>query len=275
MRWIRGHFSAFREVAELLTIHRDLTLEMAKREISERYSGQMFGTLWAIGHPLFLMAVYVFVFAFVFKTKIGGTYDLPLDYTAYLLSGLIPWLSFQESMNKSCTSISSNGPLVKQVIFPIEVLPAKGVIASLVNQIISLSILVVYVLITHGSLLWTYVLVPYIFILQAMAMLGVAYLLSSVGVFFRDMKDFVQLFGIAGVYVIPVFYLPQWVPHLFKPMLYLNPFSYPMWCYQDALYYGRFEHPWAWVLTTVGSLAVLTLGYRTFRKLRLVFGNVL
>lgn len=275
MRLVRGHFQAFREVTGLLTKHRQLTLEMTKREISERYSGQIFGVFWAIGHPLFLIGLYVFIFAFVFKTKIGDTYELPLDYTTYILVGLIPWMSFQEAMNKSCVSITGNASLVKQVVFPLEILPVKGVAASLLNQIISTSILVIYVLASHGRLHWTYALLPVLMILQTLAMIGVSYIFSSVSVFLRDVKDIVQIFCLAGMYLMPVFYLPQWVPRLFKPILYVNPFSYLTWCYQDALYFGRFEHPWAWAVLIVSSLGVFSLGYRVFRKLKIYFGNVL
>ncbi len=275
MRLWRGNVGAFREVAQLLTRHRDLTLEMARREISDRYAGQAFGLIWAVGHPLFLMGLYVFIFAIVFKTKVGGTLEMPLDYPTYLLSGLIPWMGFQEAMSKSCTAITGNASLVKQVVFPLEVLPAKGVLASMVPQVISLIILVIYVLLTHGGLFFSYALLPILFGLQIAAMLGAGYMLSAVGAYFRDLKDFIQLFCTAGVYLLPVFYLPGWIPWMFKPLLYINPFSYLIWCYQDILYYGRFEHPYAWVIFPVFCLGSFVMGYRFFRKLKPGFGNIL
>lgn len=275
MRLAKGHFQAFTEVISLLTRHRDLTWEMAKREISDRYAGQAFGPLWAIAHPLFMMGLYVFIFAFVFKMKIGGTVEMPLDYTTYLLSGLVAWMGCQEAMTKSCTAITSHAALVKQVVFPLEILPVKGVLAALFPQSVSLAILILYVVVTNGSLPVTYLLIPVLLIFQILGMIGVSYLLAPIGAYFRDIKDFVQLFSLAGVYLMPVFYLPTWVPELFKPLLYLNPFSYLIWCYQDALYFGRFEHPWAWVVTSVLSVTVFVLGYRAFRKLKPLLGNVL
>jgi lipopolysaccharide transport system permease protein len=275
MRLAKGHFQAFTEVISLLTRHRDLTWEMAKRELSDRYAGQAFGLLWAIAHPVFMIGLYVFIFAFVFKMKIGGTVEMPLDYTTYLLSGLVAWMSFQESMAKSCTAITANAALVKQVVFPLEILPVKGVLAALFPQVVSLVILIAYVLVTHGSLPLTYLLLPVLIVMQLMAMVGVAYILAPIGAYFRDIKDFVQLFSMAGVYLMPVFYLPTWVPELFKPVLYINPFSYLIWCYQDALYFGRFEHPWAWIVTGVLSMVVFVLGYRAFRKLKPLLGNIL
>lgn len=275
MRIFRGNLRALQEVISIFWRHRELTLEMARREVSDRYVGQAFGLMWAIGHPVFMMGLYVFIFAFVFKTKVGGTVDMPLDYTTYLLSGLVAWMGFQESMGKSCTAITANAALVKQVVFPLEILPIKGVIASLFQQSVLVILLVCYVLLSHGSLHWTYALLPVLILFQVMAMVGVAYLFSAVGTYFRDMKDFVQLFAVAGVYLLPVFYLPAWVPPLFKPLLYVNPFSYLIWCYQDALYFGRIAHPWAWVINAVASFSILILGYRMFRKLKPGFGNVI
>ena len=275
MRLVKGHIQAFVEVTSTLARHRDLTLEMARREIFDRYAGQVLGAYWAIGHPLFLMGLYVFVFAFVFKQKIGGTYDLPLDYTAYLLAGLIPWLSIQEAMIKSCSAVSSSAALVKQTVFPIEALPAKGVVSSLVTQLVGSALLIVYVMFTHGSLPWTYLLLPLLMSLQIGIMLGVAFFLSALGVFVKDTKDVVQLLATAGMYLLPIFYLPAWVPALFKPLLYANPFSHVIWCYQDILYFGRFEHPWSWLVTVLFSFFGLVLGYRAFRLMKPSFGNVL
>jgi len=95
---LRNNLQAFRELILLLTRHRQLTLEMAKREIYDRYAGQFFGVFWTLGHPLTLMLVYVFVFGYIFKVKVGGTAEMPLNYTTYLLSGLIPWMTFIESI---------------------------------------------------------------------------------------------------------------------------------------------------------------------------------
>lgn len=275
MRLARGYFDATAEIVQLLTRHRDLTFEMARRELSDRYAGQAFGLLWAVAHPAFMIGLFVFIFAVVFKQKVGGTVEMPLDYTAYMLSGLVAWMSLQESMVKSCAVITSNASLVKQVVFPIEILPVKGVLASLFPQMVSLVLLIGYVLATHGSLPVTYLFLPVLVTLQLIWMIGIAYILASIGVYFRDAKDFVQLFATAGGYLVPVFYLPNWVPDLFRPVLYLNPFSHLIWCYQDALYFGRFDHPWSWAVTIVLSTTTFALGYRVFRKLKPTLGNLL
>lgn len=271
----KGHFEAVRELIGLFTRHSELTWEMTKREINDRYAGQVFGTLWALGHPLILMGIYLFVFGFVFKAKVGGTIDMPLDYTTYMLAGIIPWMAVQESMSKGSTVIVSNASLVKQVVFPIEILPVKGVIVSLITQAFSTVVLIGYVLLKHHMLPWTYLLLPVLVILQAAGMIGISYILSAIGVFFRDIKELVAVFCTAGIYLMPIFYLPDWIPWALKPLLFLNPLSHLVWCFQDACYFGRFEHPWSWLLFSGLSLFTFYAGYRIFRKLKILFGNAL
>jgi lipopolysaccharide transport system permease protein len=58
------------------------------------------------------------------------------------------------------------------------------------------------------------------------------------------------------------------VPRPFLPILYINPFSYMTWCYQDVIYFGRFEHPWAWLVFAVISLGTFVLGARLFARLK-------
>jgi len=272
---IAANVDAARQAAVLLLGQRRLLLELARRDIADRYVGQAFGLLWAVGHPLFLMGLYVFIFAFVFRVKLTQSFDLPLDYTAYILSGLIPWLAFQESMNKGCTAITGNAAVVKQLVFASELLAIKGAIAALFTQCVTTTVLIVYVLATHGGLHASLLLVPPLMLLQFLAMTGIGLLLAAIGPFFRDIKDVVQLFGIVGMYLLPVFYLPAWVPDLFKPLVYANPFSHMIWCYQDALYFGRIEHPVSWAVFGLCALLVFALGFRAFRKLKTIFGNVL
>lgn len=255
--------------------HRQLTWEMIKRDITDRYAGQMLGSAWAIGHPLFLMAIYTVVFSYIFSIKMGGQFEFQLDYTTYLLSGLIPWMAFQESMNRGTTAILANADLVKQVVFPLEILPVKGIFSSFVTQSVATLFLISYLVFKFHYLPWTYSLLPVLFFFQFLAMAGVSFILSAVGAYFRDLKDVVQVFSIACLYAIPIFYLPDWLPNWFKPIFYLNPFSYMVWCYQDACYFGRFEHPWAWPIFFLLSFLTCYAGYRIFRNVKTMFGNIL
>ena len=263
------------EFTRLLVDRRVLIWEMAKREVTERYSGQVLGVIWAVGHPLIVIAVYLFVFKYVFRMNVGGSADMPLDYAVYLLAGLIPWVTVQEVAAKATVSIKANSGLVKQAVFPSEILPVKTVLASLFSQIVSTTALIIYVLAKYQAVPWTYALALVLFALQLCWLVGFALMLSAFGVFIRDLKDVVQVSTVIGLYLLPVFYLPSMVPEVFRPFLYVNPFSYLIWCYQDVYYFGRFEHPVAWLVVTALSVGLMVGGVRIFSRLKPAFGNVL
>jgi lipopolysaccharide transport system permease protein len=258
-----------------LITHRRLLADQLRRELLEQHAGHMLGGGWLIVHPLFLMAIYVFVFAVVFKTRMGGTREMPLDYTAYILSGLIPWLTIQQALSKSCTALTQHASLIKQVVFPIEILPARAVLSTLLPFGIMVSVLICYVLITQGSLPLSYLLLPVLVAALVPWLLGIGLLLSGVTVFVRDIREVVTMFLTAGVFMLPIMYLPAWVPGIFKPLIYANPFSYIVWCFQDVLYFGRFEHPWAWPVLILGGFIVYALGSRGFQAVRPYFGDAL
>ena len=270
-----AYVDAFLEGVSLLGRHRKLMIAMVRRELVLRHVNQVMGSFWLIGHPLFLMGLFVFLFGVVFNPKIGQSYELPRDYTVYILSGLVPWLAMVPALTASCNSVTSNAALVKQFVFHLEILPAKDVLTSSVVWVVGIAVITIYTLIEYGSLPWTYVLLPIAATIHLLAIVGLAFLFSALAVFFRDIQDFVNVFANVGVYIAPVTYLPQWVPPVFRPVLYFNPFSYLIWMYQDVLYFGRIEHPAAWAVSAVGAVLAFAFGYRVFRRLKPVFGNAL
>ena len=151
---------------------------------------------------------------------------MPLDYTTYLLSGLIPWMAFQESMSKGATVIVGNANLVKQVVFPDRGPAGQGrdrLVLHATGRDDDAGRSTCWR--RHHGLPWTYALLPGLFFFQALAMIGVAYTLAAVGAYFRDLKDFVQVFCIAGMYLMPVVYLPTMVPRMFRPLVVSQPFQ--------------------------------------------------
>ena len=118
-------------------------------------------------------------------------------------------------------------------------------------------------------------LLPLAAALQLVAMMGVSFALAAVGVFFRDVRDFVQLAAIVLIFLMPIVYLPGSVPAAFNPLLWINPFTYMVYVYQDVLYFGRVEHPLSWLAFALWTTVVFGVGFRLFRRTSPFFANVL
>jgi lipopolysaccharide transport system permease protein len=272
----KSRFSNFVELGSFLKglwLRRDLILEMSRRDIGQQYAGQILGGFWSIVHPIFLAAIYVFLFAVVFRTKINQ--DMPFNYTVYLLSGLVPWMGIQQTLTRSSVAFTSQANLVKQVVFPIEVLVANSVFVPMFSQFVGIVFVFAYVLLSYGTLPATFLLLPLAIIFQIAFLFGLGLILASLTSFIRDVKDIVVLMSVAGVYLVPAFYLPQWVPRLFKPLLYVNPLSYLIWIFQDCLYFGTLAHWWAWLAMAVLASSTLWVGFALFRRLQPHIANAL
>lgn len=259
--------------------NRELIFDYVKREIFGRYKGSPLGAVWSIVHPAVFALVYIFLFGIVFQSNIGFTEDMPLGYVSYILSGLVPWLCIQSCLNGSALVIVYNQNIVKQVIFPLEVFPVQAVGSALFIQTIYLGVTILYntvdSLLRGGPVFWSLLLLPVVLLVQITFLLGLSFLISSVTVFFRDLKEIIQIIGVIGIYLMPVVYLPSAVPSIFKIIIYLNPFSYIIWMFQDVLYFGQILHPGAWIVSTIMAIVAFYGGYTVFQKLKPYFGSVL
>jgi homopolymeric O-antigen transport system permease protein len=256
-----------------LGARRELIRELVARELRDRHAGQMLGVLWAYGHPLIMMLIYTVLFAYVFPARFGSGAAMT-DYSVNVFAGIVAWLAFQDVLSRAPTVMLAHASLVKQIVFPTEVLPIKAALAGAVPYSVGLAFVLAYAAL-HGTLTWSAALLPFVILCQLAAMIGLTFLLSALGVFLRDLRDIVGVFLTINLFAQPILYNPFAVPRALQWVFVVNPFSYLVWCWQDALYYGGLRHPIAWVALPLGSAAVLVLGWQVFERLRHQFGDAL
>ncbi len=252
--------------------HRLLTLELAKRDVFDRYSGDILGSVWAIIHPVCTIAVFLFIFGVIFAPTGGGDGK---DLAVYMISGLLVWLVGADVLARGPTIVAGQAALVKQVVFPVEVLPIKTVLSTLPTLVIGTLGLLIYAAVSSHGVGLACLLLPLAAALLYAHLFGLALLLSALGVFLKDLKDIVQLLLMIGVYLAPIFYRLEQVPASVRPLLYLNPLTFYVSCFADATYYGQVERPWVWIAAAVWSTLSLVIGAFTFRRLKPQFGTFL
>jgi lipopolysaccharide transport system permease protein len=254
--------------------HGRLLLEMARRDISDRYAGQVLGVLWAVIHPVMTVGVFIFMFAIVFRTKVDAGVEIPGDHTLYMLSGLVPWLVMADVLGRSSAIVSSQAPLVKQVVFPVEILPVKMVLASLPTFIIGFFGLSIYA-IAVGRSSPTLLLYPLAALPFYLFLVGVAFLLAALGVFLRDTREVVQMYVLIGMYIAPIFYFMEWVPERIRPLVYLNPVTVFVETFHDAAYYGAIQSWLIWLVASILGCIATWFGAMVFARLKPHFGSYL
>lgn len=254
--------------------HKRLLLEMAKRDVFDRYAGNMFGAVWALVHPIMTIVVFIFMFAVVFRLKVETGIEFPGDHTLYMISGLVPWLVAADVLSRSSTIVSNHAALVKQVVFPVEILPAKMVLASLPTFLIGMVGLTIYALISNkysfALLLYPLAALPFYIFLS-----GVAFLFAALGVFLRDLKEFTQMYILIGMYAVPIIYFMDWVPAKLRFFIYSNPITVFIETFHHAAYYGGISSWFVWLMALIISVTTYWFGAMIFARLRPYFGSYL
>lgn len=270
-----ANLAALTEASRFVRRYRLLIAEMTRREITDRYAGQVLGAAWAIGGPLLTMGVYVFAFTVLFRGRLGPA-DNGLTYTAYVLAAMVPWLALQDVLNRATVSVSGSSSLVKQIVFPTEVLPLKVVLASLPALAVGLTVAgVIAIAAGVSTFLGTLLLLPMAVVLLLLMSAGLAYILAAVGVFLRDIKDIIGVLLMIGFFIHPIIYPPDRVPEWLGRLFAISPFTHIIGCFRDALVDGAVTRPWSWLISLVTSLVLTVIGWRVFRMLRPSFGNAL
>jgi lipopolysaccharide transport system permease protein len=230
--------------------------------------------VWAIIHPVVTIAVFIFMFGVVFRTKVDTGLDIPGDHTLYMMSGLVPWLVTADVLGRSSAIVSSQASLVKQVVFPVEVLPVKMVLATLPTFLIGFAGLLMYGL-AVGRTSPALLLYPLAALPLYLFLIGVGFAFSAVGVFLRDIREVVQVYTLIGIYVSPVFYFMDWVPERLRFLIYLNPVTIFVESFHDSAYFGGIRSWLVWLLASGLGIAATCLGATVFARLKPYFGSYL
>lgn len=255
--------------------HRQLILQMTKREVIGRYKGSIMGLLWSFLNPLFMLVVYTFVFSVVFKAKWGVGSESKTQFAVVLFAGLIVQGLFSEILTRSSSLVLANANYVKKVVFPLETLVVIASGAALFHALASLGILLVAFVVFNGYLHWTIVFLPLVFIPLLMLALGFGWLLASVGVFARDIGQVVVVLTTVLLFLSPVFFPVSSLPPALQPWIMANPLTFIIEEMRAVVVWGHLPN-WTGLLIYFScSTAVAWLGYAWFQKTRKGFADVL
>ncbi len=256
--------------------NRQLILQMTKREVVGRYKGSALGLVWSFLNPVFMLAVYTFVFSVVFKARWGvGDEGSKTQFAVVLFVGMIVHGLFAEVLNRASGLILSNVNYVKKVVFPLEILPVVSMGAALFHSLISLGVLLIAFVLFNGYLHWTAVLAPLVVLPLVILTLGLAWMLASLGVFLRDVGQTIGIITTVMMFLAPVFYPITALPEEMRPWIMANPLTFIIEQAREVLIWGRVPD-WAGLgAYTAVAMAITWAGYAWFQKTRKGFADVL
>lgn len=243
---------------------------IAERELRSRYKQTYLGYAWAVITPLTLMIVFTLFFRRVANIDTAGA---PYAIFAYL--GLIPWGFFSTSMSQGGTSLINNTALLNKVYCPREVFPLGSVSVATVDTAISLSALVVLFVVNGFMPKPEALLLPIFWAVQITFTLGIVLLISSVIVYFRDLRATLPLILQLGLFATPVAYGLENVPRSLRTVyVIINPMAAVIDASRRTVLYGKMPD-WSQLgLAALSAAALLAFAYWVFKRLETGIADV-
>ena len=255
--------------------NRELITTLVKREVLGRYRGSIMGIFWSFFNPVFILIIYTFVFSVVFKARWSGGSESRTEFALILFAGLIVFNFVAECINRSPGLILGNINYVKKVIFPLEILPLVSLGAALFHVLISLVVWLIAYSIFFGRPHLTILLVPLVILPLIFFILGMSWALAALGVYIRDVSQFVGMAMTVLMFLSPIFYPITAIPEQYRFFILINPISPAIEQIRQVLFWGEVPNLEIWTIYLLVSLVVALLGFAWFQKTRKGFADVL
>ena len=266
--WIVG-----RTFLSNLVRRRALLLNLVMRDFQQRYVGSAVGWLWGGVQPAVLLLSYTFVFGRIFQVK-PPTDSRTSSFALWLFAGIVPWLLFQEAVQRSVTAVVDYSNLITKTMFPSEMLPLAMFLSGLINHALALVVLLVIAGIA-GTLTPLALLLPLYLLLLALFSVGISWVVSSLHVFLRDTSHAFSIVLIFWFWFTPIFYTADRLPRRLHFLARVNPLAYVVEAYRGLVGAGPAPRVADLGLLALFALGVFFAGGLFFRYTKRAFGDVL
>jgi ABC-type polysaccharide/polyol phosphate export permease len=253
---------------------RGLLLQLVRRDFEQRFVGSVMGWVWGVIHPLVLLLSWTFVFSVCLKVELppgAGTRNYPL----FLFAGMLPWLLFSETVQRSCSSLLDQANLITKTVFPAEIVPVSVFLSSLVSHLLALVLMIAATLFWEHHISAALLLLPLYMLLIGVFAVGIGWIVASLHVFLRDTSQVVNVLLTLWFWLTPIFITPDKFPPRFRFLLAANPLSFVVEAYRRALLTNRLPDPADLPLVAGYAVAAFVLGGLFFRHMKRGFADVL
>lgn len=248
-----------------------LIWNFAVRDVKSRFKGAVLGWAWSLLVPLAMVGIYSVVFSAVFRTTPPPFADgRPGNYAVFLLSGLVVWTGFANTLNTAVGTLLATGPLLQKIYFPSYAPVVGSVLASLMQTGIELAILLaILVLVANVGAAWV-LIVPWALLFVAFVG-SVTYVLATWNVYFRDLAYLITVALQLLFFLTPIIYPITLVPETWhglpvRSLVEASPLAQFVESFKSIVYLLQAPPPSTWLLLFAWTLGLFGLAALTYDR---------
>jgi lipopolysaccharide transport system permease protein len=232
-------------------------------ELRKRFAGTFLGPFWLILYPALFLSMYMFLYMVVFKVRYPDLGEF--SYVVFIFCGLVPYLALMECAGQATVVIRQNIHLIKNVMLPVQLIPARVALMAMITQLPGLAILIVLSAIDQ-NLSWKLTLLPVVLIIQFIFLLGLSFHLAALGGLLPDLQNGINIILIFLLFISPIAFPPDLVPETARFVIQINPVSYLIGMFRGVLLDRQPLDLLALGVAALMAAALLWSGYSFFKR---------
>ena len=243
-----------------------LIIELAKRDYTERFAGNVLGSVWALIWPLVNLSIYIIIFGKLMGSRIPGSSDI-YSYSIYLTVGLVPWIAFSNSIARSTSVFLDKKHLISKIKLSLPSLIIYIILSETITFIISMLLFFVFLFCTGYQFKKTILLIPFLYYLQQLFAFGIGLFTATLTVFIRDLREIVGIILQLWFWFTPIVYLRLILPDVLFNIMQYNPAYIIIQSYRNIFLFNKDPYYVALILLTVLIHCMVFISYKMFRAL--------
>lgn len=257
-----------------LRSRRTLLYQMVRRDFEQRFVGSAAGWLWGLIHPLVLLFSWTFVFQFCLKSSPPAG-ALTQNYTVLLFCGYLPWMLFQETVQRSTSSLLEQSSLITKTMFPSELVPVSVFLSAMISHMMALLLVVAMIVFWLRYFSLMILLLPIYMVLLGMLAIGFGWIFSAIHVYVRDTAQVVIVLLTGWFWLTPIFIDERQFPERARFLVTFNPLAYVVRAYRERLLSHQLPDLHQLGILALFAVTVFILGGLVFKHLKSGFADVL
>jgi len=257
-----------------LVERRSLLFQLVRRDFEKRFIGSAIGWIWGLIHPLVMLLSWTFVFQFCLRQRVPPGEDTT-NYPLFLFAGMLPWLLFSETVQRSASSLLEQANLITKTVFPSEIIPVAVFLSTLIGHLLGLVLMLAAAgVVLNQVSVFLFLLPLYIFAIGLLA-IGIGWIVAGLHVFLRDTAQVLSVVLLLWFWLTPIFIAEDFFPQRARFLLWANPLYYIVRAYRKLLLGSSMPDLRDLAIVAAYGIAAFVIGGLLFRQMKRGFADVL